>query len=100
MIIGDGIMLGASGESASILVTGLLSETDNVKATQQIPMKVKNPDYVVPDGYTQFEYIESTGTQCINIELTENSGYGIRMKFAVSSLHVNHQPSYSGTLDT
>lgn len=35
MIIGDGIMLGAGGESASILVTGL-NEADTVTATNGI----------------------------------------------------------------
>ena len=73
-IIGDGIMLGAGGESASIFVTGL-SENDTVTASKdgktvigkwtQIP----NPAYVVPDGYTQLEYIESTGTQYIDLNI-------------------------------
>ena len=63
MIIGDGIVLGAGGESASIFATGL-SETDSVIATHKIPTKVKNPAYVtLPDDYTQLEDIESTGTQ-------------------------------------
>ena len=66
-IIGDGIVLGAGGETASIFVTGL-SETDTVKAVLQVPGKVPNPDYVgLPDGYTQLKYIESTGTQYIHL---------------------------------
>ena len=64
-IIGDGIMLGAGGETASIFVTGL-SETDSVTATHKILKKVPNPASVVPDGYTQLEYIESAGTQYID----------------------------------
>ena len=76
-IIGDGIMLGAGGESASIFVTGL-SETDTVTASKdgktvvgkwtQIP----NPAIIVPDGYTQLEYIEGTGTQYINTGISPN----------------------------
>ena len=72
MIIGDGIMLGAGGESASIFVTGL-SETDTVTASKNGKTVVgkwsqkPNPAYVaIPDGYTQLEYIKSTGTQYIN----------------------------------
>ena len=72
MIIGDGIVLGAGGEKASIFVTGL-SETDTVTATKgsktltgkwtQIPNPVAHG---LPDGYTELEYIESTGTQRID----------------------------------
>lgn len=71
MIIGDGIMLGAGGETASILVYGL-SETDTVTANKDGKIvigkwtQIPNPAYVVPDGYTQLEYIESTGTQYID----------------------------------
>ena len=70
MIIGDGIMLGAGGESASIFVTGL-SETDTVTATKGSKTltgkwtQKPNPAYVVPDGYTQLEYIELSGSQAI-----------------------------------
>ena len=74
MIIGDGIMLGTGGETASIFVTGL-SEADTVAATKngksiagnwtQIP----NPAWHgLPDGYTELEYIQSTGTQYIDTE--------------------------------
>ena len=85
MIIGDGIMLGAGGETASIFVTGL-SETDTVTATKdgkpivgkwtQIP----NPAIVVPAGYTQLEYIESTGTQYIDIGVVPSSKTNIDTK--------------------
>ena len=79
MVIGDGIVLGyGGGEIASILVTGL-SQTDTVTATKngktvfgkwtQIP----NPDYVVPDGYTQLAYVEGTGTQYIDTGVVLNA---------------------------
>lgn len=74
MIIGDGIILGAGGESASIFVTGL-SETDSVIATKDGKIVVgkwkrdttPNPKYIaLPNGYTQLEYIKSTGEQYID----------------------------------
>lgn len=54
----------------------------------------------LPSGYKLLEYIQSTGTQCINTELAESSVYGIRMKFTVPSLNVSWQSLVSGTLDT
>lgn len=89
MIIGDGIMLGAGGESASIFVTGL-SETDTVTANKdgktvigkwtQIPNPVSHG---LPDGYTELEYIESTGTQYINSNryVVANDVVKIKMNF-------------------
>lgn len=64
-IIGDGIVLGSGGKSASIVVSGL-SETDTVKAVQKIPVKVLNPEWKgLPDGYTQLEYIQNTGNASV-----------------------------------
>lgn len=60
-IIGDGIVLGSGGKSASIFATGL-SETDTVWASSAN----LNPEWKVPNGYTQLEYIESSGTQYID----------------------------------
>ena len=77
MIIGDGIVLGAGGETASIFVTGV-SEADTVTASKDGKTVIgkwtqkPNPAYVVPDGYTQLEYIESTGTQYIDTNFTPN----------------------------
>lgn len=48
-------------EFATIFVTGL-DESSEVKAD----LRAQNPEWVVPDGYTQLEYIESTGTQYID----------------------------------
>ena len=91
-IIGDGIMLGAGGESASILVTGL-SETDTVTATNGSKTKTgvwtqkPNPAFIeLPAGYTQLEYIESTGTQYIH--LTSVSAQSpVDMKLHVSNFN-------------
>ena len=80
-IIGNPIMAGASGPAASIFVTGL-SETDTVTATNGSKTlagkwsQKPNPAYVtLPDGYTQLEYIESTGTQYIDTGLGGSSDY-------------------------
>lgn len=76
---------GTGGASASIFVTGL-SETDTVTATKGSKtlrgkwVQKKNPAYVVPDGYTQFEYIQSTGTQYINSKIIPSASTGVRVK--------------------
>ena len=68
---------GGGGATASIFVKGL-SQTDTVTATNGSKTKVGvwtqilNPAYVVPDGYTQLEYIESSGTQYIDTEISPN----------------------------
>ena len=80
-IIGNPIMAGSGGVTASIFVTGL-SETDTVTATNGSKTlngkwtQKPNPASVVPDGYTQLEYIESTGTQYIDTGFlfTQNVG--------------------------
>ena len=67
-----------SVESASIIVTGL-SETDSVSASKDVKTvigkwgQIPNPAIVVPDGYTQLEYIESDGTQCLDTGVALNS---------------------------
>lgn len=75
MIIGDGIVLGAGGESASIFVTGL-SETDTVTATKGgktvVGKWTQKPNPVahgLPDGYTELSFIKSDGSQCINTNI-------------------------------
>ena len=91
-IIGDGIVLGAGGESASIFVTGL-SETDTVTATKDGKTVVGkwtqklNPAFIeLPAGYTQLEYIESTGTQYINTLLSLPRGWRIKGKLLLTSV--------------
>ena len=82
-IIGNPIMAGASGPVASIFVTGL-SETDTVTATNGSKTltgkwtQKLNPAFIeLPAGYTQLEYIESTGTQRINTGLYMPNGWHI-----------------------
>ena len=73
------LTMGGGGESASIFVTGL-SETDTVSAskdgktvngrwTQKPNPALRN----LPDGYTQLEYIEGTGTQYIDTRYNPNN---------------------------
>ena len=87
MIIGDGIMLGAGGETASILVYGL-SETDTVTATKGSKVltgkwtQIPNPASVVPDSYTQLEYLKSTGTQYIVTGLNSTTRYDHEITFS------------------
>ena len=87
MIIGDGIILGAGGETASIFVTGL-SETDTVTATKDgktiIGKWTQKPNPVahgLPDGYTELEYIESTGTQCFDTGIKASSKVGAEIDY-------------------
>lgn len=88
MIIGDGIMLGTGGESASIFVTGL-SETDTVTASKDGKTVIgkwtqkSNPSYItLPIGYTQLEYIQSTGTQYIVTGLNSTTRYDHEITFS------------------
>lgn len=85
MIIGNPIMAGASGPAASIFVTGL-SETDTVTAVHKKTVQVPNPAaHGLPDGYTELEYIESTGTQYIDVLNFEvASDFGFEIDFAAA----------------
>ena len=86
MIIGEGIMLGAGGEKASIAVTGLL-ETDIVTATNGsktiagVWTQIHNPASDVPEGYTQLEYIESSKTQYIDTGFKPNQNTKAEIKY-------------------
>lgn len=78
MIIGNPIMAGASGPSASIFVTGL-SETDTVTATNgsktltgKWTQKPNPAIHGLPDGYTELECIIGGSTQYINTGFTPN----------------------------
>ncbi len=74
------IIGGTSGMTAEIFVTGL-SETDTVTCTKDGKIKQGkwiskiNPAVSVPDGYTQLEYIESSGTQYIDTGISAPNGF-------------------------
>lgn len=72
MIIGDCVILGSGGESASIIVTAPVGSSVTMRKpdgkTIALTYKhMKNPDWRdLPNGYTQVEYLQSSGTQVIN----------------------------------
>lgn len=76
--------------TASILVTGP-SNTDTVIATKDgktitgVWTQKPNPALVVPDGYTQLEYIESTGTQYIDTGWKPAKGDTLTIESSLSS---------------
>lgn len=84
---------GGGGFYPSVVVRGL-SETDTVTMTGNgktyIPVlkQYKNEEFVgLPSAYTQLEYIESTGTQCINTGISPTkSTYGFESKFLLTAL--------------
>lgn len=83
---------GGGGPAASIFVTGL-SETDTVTATNGSKtltgtwtQKPNPAAHGLPDGYTQLEYIESTGTQWINTGISPNTGTGLKISFETSQI--------------
>lgn len=86
-MIANRVIGGNGGETASILVTGL-SETDTVTATKDGKtysgkwVSKPNPAYVVPDGYTQLDYIESTGTQYIDTGVLPNQSTNVELDCA------------------
>lgn len=71
---------GSGGEAASIFITGL-SETDTVTCTKDGKTKQgkwiskTNPAVSVPAGYTQLEYIKSSGTQYIDTGISAPNGF-------------------------
>lgn len=96
---------GGGGEFASIFVTGL-AETDTVTAAKDGKtvrgkwVQRKNPAYVVPDGYTQFEYIESTGTQIINTNYKVSSNTKVEFKIACLENQPQTYPTLFGVQET
>lgn len=102
MIIGNPIMAGASGPSASIFVTGL-SENDTVTATNGSKTKTgvwtqkPNPAaHGLPDGYTELEYIKSTGTQYIVSNIHGQPNLKIRAKVKYSSFSGSNRNTFIG----
>ena len=92
MIIGNPIMAGASGPAASIFVTGL-SQTDTVTATNgsktltgKWTQKPNPAFHGLPDGYTELESIEGTGTQYIQLPFTYNQIDTVKAKFEITDI--------------
>ena len=90
-IIGNPIMVGGGGPTASIKVMGM-SQSDTVTASMGSKTKtakwvtVPNPAlHGLPDGYTELESIESTGTQYINTGVNIDNNLGVEMDFVNKS---------------
>lgn len=90
-IIGNPIMAGGGGPTASIKVTGL-SQSDTVTAA--MGSKTKTAKWVtftnpaahgLPSGYTELESIESTGTQYIDTGVNVDNNLGVEMDFVCKS---------------
>lgn len=86
------IIGGAGGMTAEIFVTGL-SETDTVTCTKDGKVKQgkwvskTNPAVSVPTGYTQLEYIESSGTQYIDTGISAPNGFKAVIDWEFKSLN-------------
>ena len=80
----------SGGMAASIFVIGL-SESDTVTATKDgksingVWVERKNPAIVLPEGYTQLEYIESSGTQYIDTGVKGKHGIKTILDFTILS---------------
>lgn len=97
---------GSSGPAASIFVTGL-SETDIVTATNGIKTvhgkwwQKENTAYIgLPDGYTQLECIESTGTQWINMNLIAKTNYRAEIAFKATEVPTSGSSRILGAYTT
>lgn len=92
---------GTGGASASIFVTGL-SEADVVTATKDGKtvqgkwVRKPNPAFVLPEGYTQFEYIEFTGTQRIDTLVSGGTNAAYEIVFDPLSARVQYEQYFAG----
>lgn len=103
MIFNSTVINSFSGLFASIIATGV-AQSDTVTLTTPSG-KVKsgkwvshpNPDYVgLPDGYTQLEYIASTGTQYIDTGFVPTLNTKVEFKISSSSTQPNTYPQLFG----
>lgn len=95
---------GTGGASASIFVTGF-TEADTVTATKDgRTVKGKwvtkaNPKYVgLPDGYTQLEYIQSTGTQYLDTGVTGGTNASFEMTARLVETNANNNNQFFGAV--
>lgn len=52
-----------------------------------------------PYTYTELEYVEGTGTQCVNTGISENNCYMFEFEFLPTGIVNNNQSYLSGTID-
>lgn len=96
---------GSGGEAASIFITGL-SETDTVTCTKDGKTKQgkwvnkTNPAVSVPVEYTQLEYIESSGTQYINTDVSAPNGFKAILDWMFTDFSGDNNKTVLGSEDS
>lgn len=104
MII-NSIINGSGGETAEIFVTGL-SKTDTVTCTKDGKTKQgkwvskTNPAVSVPAGYTQLEYIESSGTQYIDTGISAPNGFKAILDWMFTDFSGDNNKTVLGSEDS
>lgn len=99
------IIGGTGGMTAEIFVTGL-SETDTVTCTKDGKIKQgkwiskTNPAVSVPAGYTQLEYIESSGTQYINTDVSAPNGFKAILDWMFTDFSGDNNKAVLGSEDS
>ena len=96
---------GSGGEAASIFITGL-SETDTATCTKDGKTKQgkwvnkTNPAVSVPVEYTQLEYIESSGTQHINTDVSAPNGFKAILDWMFTDFSGDNNKTVLGSEDS
>ena len=104
MII-NSIIGGNGGETAAIFITGL-SETDTVTCTKDGKTKQgkwvnkTNPAVSVPSEYTQLEYIESSGTQYIDTDISAPNGFKAILDWMFTDFSGDNNKTVLGSEDS
>lgn len=102
MILGDAVILGSGGETASILAIGDVLATDTVyaekggKRINGVWKREVNPVWLnLPSAYQQVEFIESHGTEYIDIGIVPNTSHRFVLDAAYTDLTFNNQQGSS-----
>ena len=96
---------GSGGETASIFITGL-SETDTVTCTKDGKTKQGKwvnktiPAVSVPAGYTQLEYIESSGAQYIDTGISAPNGFKAILDWMFTDFSGDNNKTVLGSEDS
>ena len=99
------IIGGNGGMTAEIFVTGL-SETDTVTCTKDGKTKQgkwvnkTNPAVIVPTGYTQLEYIESSGGQYIDTGISAPNGFKAILDWMFTDFSGDNNKAVLGSEDS
>lgn len=84
------------GGGGGIIHTGTNTPSSSLGSNGDIFIKYSE----TPSGYTGLDYIETTGTQYIDLDVPANSVYGCRFEFMPKAIAASTYQSYlSGTVD-